>query len=146
MERKTFTIRFFVKDRCYKKDGYPFPDFTSIGNMLDNILYIMVDYPEDKWEDRFVNGWCKLSICDKDDKVDYTFYLDDTGCYDQDHNLIIGMKNRDDLMDDKRWRFCATSKDYRDDPLGLAVPESMQNGEALTKELFKSALNMLSKG
>ena len=145
MERKTFTIRFIVKDKSYKKVDYPFPDFQTLGSILETILEIMAERPEEMWEERFTKGYAKLLPYEEGEKADYTFYSDEKGVYDQDHNFIDTIENRIKVWHDPKWKFDATDKDYRADPLGLAVPESMEDGEALRKRLLKSSLEVLSE-
>lgn len=144
MERKVFTIRFIVKDKSYMRTDYPFPDFQTLGAFLETILEIMAEYPKEKWEERLTKGWAKLLPYEEGKKADYTFYFDEKGVYDQDHNFIDTIENRIKVWHDPRWNFDATNKDCKEDPLGLATPESMQDGKALMRRLYESSMEVLT--
>ena len=140
--RQTFTIRFIVKDKDYKRTDYPFPNFIGLGSVLDGVLETMHDNPEEKWGEELIKWFPHLTPCKEGDKTDYTFFFDEEGCYDQDHNLIKTMKDRFELVHEERWRFHSSFKDYKEDPLGLATPESME-GDEMAKKLLKSSLEVL---
>ena len=140
--RKTFTIKFVIMGKTYKRDDYPFADLMPLCNLLETILEILDTNPEDRWEDKFMNRY-GLIPCEEDERAAYTFYFDKTGLYDNDHNLIVSMKDRMTMWRNPDWFFDASEKDYRKDPLKLAVPESMEDGKKMMKRLLKSSLEIL---